>query len=110
MRGAGGFPFDRALTRQIVWFALLHFVVLNALAGAVYLLSHLPTSVLHFDPLILFLERVHRMLWFPRDLLRWLWPGERTPGWLNWLLLVLLSLCWGGFLLVLRNLWRKWRT
>ena len=110
MRGARGFPFDRKLAWQIVLFALLHFVVLNTLAGAVYLLTHLPTSVLHFDSFILFLERVHRMLWFPRDLLRWLWPGERTPGLLNWLLLVLHSLCWGVLLTGLRNLWRKLRT
>lgn len=110
MRGACGFSFDRVLVRQIILFALLHFLVLNLLAGAVFLLSHLPTSVLHFDPLILFLERMHRILWFPRDLLRWLWPGERTPAFLNWLLLGLHSLCWGGFLVVLRNLWRKLRT
>ena len=110
MRGAGGFSFDRALARQIVLFALLHFVLLHTLAGAAYLLSHLPTSVLRFDPAILFLERVHRVLWFPRDLLRWLWPGERTPGLLNWLLLVLHSLCWGVLLIVLRNLWCKLRT
>ena len=110
MRGAGGFTFDRGLARPILLFALLHFVVLHTLAGVAYLLSHLPTSVLHFDPLILFLERVHRLLWFPRDLLRWLWPGERTPGLLNWVLLILLSLCWGVLLTGLRNLWRKLRT
>ena len=107
MRGAGGFPFDRAFCRQLGLFALLHFLLLHTLAGAAYLLSHLPTSVLHLDPFILFLERVHRMLWFPRDQLRWLWPGERTPGLLNWLLAVLLSLCWGGFLIALRQFWRK---
>lgn len=110
MRNAGGFSFDRVLARQIVLFALLHFLVLNTLAGVAYLLGHLPTSVLPFDSFILFLERLHRLLWFPRDLLRWLWPGERTPGFLNWVLLVLHSLCWGVFLIGLRNLWRKLRT
>ena len=110
MRGGGGFRFDRALAWQVVLMALLHFLAINILAGAVYLLSHLPTTVLHFDPLLLLLERVHRVLWFPRDLLRWLWPGERTPAMLNWLLRVLHSLCWGGLLAGLRNLWRKLRT
>ena len=107
MRGAASSSLDRKLVGTFLCFALLHFLVLNTLAGAVYILSHLPPSVLPFDPLILLLERVHRVLWFPRDLLRWLWPGERTPGFLNWLLLVLHSLCWGGFLLGSRMLWRK---
>ncbi len=107
MRSAGSSSSGRAFLLTVLGFALLHFLVLNALAGAAYVLSHLPTSVLPLDPFLLFLERVHRVLWFPRDLLRWLWPGERTPGVLNWLLLVLHSLCWGGFLIGLRNVWRK---
>lgn len=110
MRGAGSFQWLRALNHPVVWFALLHFLALNLLAGVTYILVHLPTSVLPLDPLILFLERLHRLLWFPRDLLRWLWPGERTPALLNWVLVVVHSLCWGVILTGLRNGWRKLRT
>ncbi len=110
MRGVDGFRWQRAFSHPVVWFALLHLLLLNLLAGGVFLLAHLPPSVLPLDPAILFLERGHRLLWFPRDLLRWLWLGERTPALLNWALLGLHSLCWGVFLTVLRDVWRKVRT
>jgi hypothetical protein len=97
---------NRRLFVRIGLFALAHFFALVLLDNFIFLLSHLPPQVLHFDALILALTGVERVLTAPRWLLRHVWLSERTPAVLNWLLVVLNSLIWGAVLNALASWWK----
>ena len=76
------------------------------LDGVISLLSHLPSRPFDFDPVILALFRVERVLQAPRGWLRALWPGEGTPQALNWLTNLLNAFLWGLGWRLLRRLQR----
>lgn len=63
--------------------ALLHFIALTLLAGGLFLLAHVPPRAAAMDSLILIFQWVYEVLYFPLASLRWLWPGEASPWWLN---------------------------
>jgi hypothetical protein len=75
--------------------------------GVIFLAAHVPPKAVNLDAPIRALQWVYEILRAPRSVLRWLWPGEGSPLWLNWLLTILNSLVWGTGLAGLRNLWRK---
>ena len=70
----------RSFLKWTVLFAVLHYLVLLALSAGIFLLAHLPTSVLHLDVVIIGLTKVGQLLRGPRLLLMAVWPGETTPG------------------------------
>ncbi len=63
--------------------ALLHFIALTLLAGGMFLLVHIPPRAAPMDSLILFFQWIYDVLYSPLAALRWLWPGEASPWWLN---------------------------
>ena len=99
----------RLFLKLAVLFALLHFVALLGLDAALFLLAHLPTSILHLDSFIVGLTHVHQWLRFPRTVLSHLWPGDYLPRLVNLALTVVNSLIWGVALAALKLLWSKAR-
>jgi len=93
--------------KSALLFALLHFLVLLALSGLIFLMNHIPPKAVNLDSLILFLVSVEWLLEGPRKFLLWLWPGESTPRGLGLGLTVVNSLVWGVTLAALRWLWRR---
>ena len=89
-----------------LWFALLHFVVLQALGGLIFLASHFPPQAANLDNVITFLVRIEDVLVFPRWLALKLWPWEFTPRGLGFSLMIFNSVCWGAALAGLRRFWR----
>jgi hypothetical protein len=100
---------NRRFLKQVLLFALLYYLVFFALDGVIFLLSHVPPKAMNLDPLLLKLANVEQFLVWPRLLLRWLWPGETTPGIFNYILPVLNALVWGAVLAGLKGLWDKAR-
>ena len=88
-------------------FGLLHYAVLLALAGLIFLLNHIPPKAVNLDPLILVLFKVEQVLTAPRRILLWLYPGETTPRWLPFALNLLNSLVWGAALAGAKAFWRR---
>jgi len=97
----------RRFIKSVLLWALLHYVLLSSLGFAIFLLSHLPPKVLHLDPAIFVLVQIENVLLALRKLLLWLWPFERTPRGLGFVLTVVNSLAWGFALAALRACWRK---
>src|SRR5882724_11287467 len=100
----------RSALIRVLAFALLHYLVLLLMAGAIFLASHFPPKVVNLDPLILALFNAESILTAPRKFLLWLWPGETTPGLLSMLTMLLNSLIWGAVLAGLRWLWVRARS
>jgi hypothetical protein len=100
----------RSFLKWTAAFAVLHYLVLLALSAGIFLLAHLPTSVLHLDVVIIGLTRLQQMLCWPRTLLMAILPGERTPGFLNLALTIFNSLAWGSALAALKLAWSKLRN
>jgi hypothetical protein len=63
--------------------------------GVIFLAAHVPPKAVDLDAPIRGLQTGYEILRAPRLVLRWLWPGESSPLWLNWLLTILNSLVWG---------------
>ena len=89
----------------MLW-ALLYYGVLLSLGFVIFVLSHLPTTVVSFDPAILVLVQIENVLLAPRKLLLWLWPFENTPRGLGLVLTIINSLAW-GFALATLQAWRR---
>ena len=100
---------SRRFLKLVVLFSLLHLLVLLGLDAAIFLLSHLPTGVLHLDSVIVGLTHVHQWLRVPRTALSQLWPGEYLPRFLNVLLTIANSVIWGTALAGLKILWSEVR-
>ena len=81
-----------------ILFSTLHYAVLVFLKGLIFLLAHIPPRIIHLDDLILVLVWLERILVLPRILLRRIWSGETTAGFLNFGLLAVNSICWGAVL------------
>ncbi len=94
---------------QILLFALLHYILLLALVGVLFLMIHVPPKAVNLDGLILFLSRAETVLTAPRRVFLWLWPGETTARFLIFSAMVLNSLVWGLALASLRLFWAKMR-
>jgi len=94
---------------QILLFALIHYVLLLALAGLIFLIIHIPPKAVSLDSLILVLSQVETVLTAPRRLFIWLWPGEATSRILIFCAVVLNSLAWGLALASLKLGWAKVR-
>jgi hypothetical protein len=97
----------RGLLKQVFWFALLHFVILQALAGLIFMAAHIPPRAVNLDGVIDILVRIEDVLVFPRWLVLKLWPWEHTPRGLGLFLTIFNSAVWGAALAGLRNFWRK---
>ena len=41
-----------ASIKRVLWFAALHYIVVLALAGIIFLAIHLPPKAIHLDPVI----------------------------------------------------------
>ena len=91
---------------QAILFGLAQYLVYQCLEGLIFLLAHFPPRVVSLDWLILGLTGTEKFLIAPKLFLRWLWPGQSSPGWLNFFLLVANSLAWGVALAG----WRTWKT
>lgn len=100
---------SRPFVKQVVLFAVLHYLVFISLEGVIFLLSHVPPKAVNLDGLVVTLFNAERILAAPRALLRWLWPSEHTPSLLNWALTALNSLVWGLALAGLKCFWSKAR-
>jgi len=100
---------SRRFLKLVVLFSLLHCLVLLGLDAAIFLLSHLPTGVLHLDNLIVALTHLHQWLRVPRTVLSHLWPGEYLPRLAGLMLTVVNSLIWGILLAGLKLIWAKAR-
>lgn len=91
----------------MVLFALLHYVVLQGVGFAIFLLSHLPPKVVNLEGAIVILVQVENVLLVFRKFLLWLWPTEGTPAGLGMALTILNSLLWGAMVVAARRLWRR---
>ena len=100
---------SRRFLKLTALFALAHLLVTLGLDAALFLLAHLPTSILHLDGVIVALTYVHQWLRFPRMVLSHLWPGEYLPRPINVMLTMLNSVTWGIGLATLKMLWSKAR-
>ena|GEM_PF-5477751 len=89
------------------WFAVLHFVVLKAVEGTIFLVSHVPPKAVNLDGVYAFLVHIEDVLKFPRWLVDKLWRWETTPQVLPLALTIFNSAVWGAALAILRNFWRK---
>lgn len=78
----------------LAW-GLAHFICYTLLDGLLYLMIHIPPRAVNIDSLILAVHFVFKILHFPRDLLRWLWPGETSFWLLNFATKAGVSVCWG---------------
>ena len=65
--------------KQLFWFAVLHFVVLKAVEGIIFFVSHTPPKAVNLEVLEAVLVHVEDVLKFPRWLIIKLWPWETTP-------------------------------
>ena len=97
----------RRLLKQVIWFAVLHFVVLKAVEGIIFFVSHVPPKAVNLDVVYNILVHVEDVLKFPRLLVIKLWPCETTPRGLGLALTIFNSAVWGAALAGLRNFWRK---
>ena len=97
----------RPWVKRVIGCTLIVYLGFFVLEGLIDLLSHLPPYPLSFDPVILALFRVERVILAPRSGLRALWPGEMTPGWLNGLTAMLNFLSWGAVVALVRRLWKR---
>jgi len=88
----------RRWAKPVFWFAIAHFVAWSALAGTIFLLSHIPPKAVNLDTLILGLVRVEDVFVYPRKWILAGWPGERTPSLLPLCATVLNSIVWGAVL------------
>ena len=93
--------------KQLFWFAVLHFVVLKAVEGIIFFVSHTPPKAVNLEVLEAVLVHVEDVLKFPRWLIIKLWPWETTPRGLGLALTIFNSAVWGAALAGLRNFWRK---
>lgn len=100
----------RGFLKWTLLLAVLHYLVSLGLDAGIFLLAHLPTTVLHLDLLIVGLTKMHQLLRAPRLLAMALLPGESTPAMLNVALIVFNSLAWGAALAALKQTWSKLRS
>lgn len=91
----------------MLWLALLHFIVLQAVGGFIFLVAHFPTKAANLDNVIAFLVRIEDVLVFPRWLALKLWPWEFTPRGMGLCLTLFNSICWGSALAAGRHFWRS---
>ena len=96
----------RFIKSVFVW-AALHYGILLCVGFVIFILSHLPTTVVNFDPAIIALVQIENVLVAPRKLLLWLWPFESTPRGLGFALAVTNSLTWGLGIATVRSWTRK---
>lgn len=89
------------------WFAVLHFVVLKAMAGIIFFVSHVPPKAVNLGGVEDVLVCVEDVLVFPRALVLKLWPWETTPAGLGLALTIFNSAVWGAALAAVRHFWRK---
>ena len=97
----------RPFILSILACSLGHYLSLHLLAGLVFLIAHVPPTVVNLDPVILALSWMGNILVGPRLLLRHLWISEMTPGWLTVGLTVLNSLIWGLAMATVLRWWRQ---
>ena len=76
-------PLHSRFAQETALGALLHFIALALLAACLFLLIHIPPRAASLDPLILFFHWIYEGLYLPIAAIRWLWPGETSPWWLN---------------------------
>jgi|SRR5579863_4115318 len=96
----------RQFAKWTLFYAFLIFVAVQCLYGFLFLLSHLPPSVVHLDSFLRVLAAFARFFTWPRRLLRALWPAESTPTALNYSLAIINWLFWGS----LAATWKTLRT
>ena len=96
----------RRFLKWVILYAALFFIAVQCFPGLLFLMSHLPPSVVHLDRVIRILGTADRVFTLPRRTLRSLWPGEMTPTLLNYTLAVVNWLVWGAILAT----WRTFRT
>ena len=97
----------RRFLKRVLWFAALHYIVVLALAGIIFLAIHLPPKAIHLDPVIEGLVAIENILLAPRKALLWLWPWEATPTGLGLVASLLNSLSWGVLLANGSAFWKK---
>ena len=101
--------FSKALVRSVLAFALLHYLLLIAIAGLLFLASHVPPKAANLDSVILALFAAESVLTAPRKVFLALWPGETTPAFLSFASTLVNSLLWGSAMAALNWLWQKLR-
>ena len=69
--------------KQTLWFGLIFYLAWQCFNGVIFLLSHLPPSLVHWDWLLRRLGQVAGLFTLPRRILRSLRPDETTPAALN---------------------------
>lgn len=99
---------DAETRRHFPWWplagwALTHWLVLQLVRGAGFLLSHFPPSLMPTDPAVLGLVWIERTLLLPRRVMLAACPGETTPGWLLIVSMIANSLIFSGLILVIRR-------
>lgn len=90
---------------KIAIYAAVHYLLLLILDAVVFLFAHFPPKLIDLSPVVIGISYLQQGLNLPRILLRHLWLSEVTPGWLNFTLTVVNSLCFGAIWYG----WRKWR-
>ena len=90
----------------MLFYSALFYLFVLLLRGLVFLFSHVPAASA-LDRVVLGLVSVEGVLMAPKNFLRWLWPAQATPAFLNLTLTILNSLLWGIALNVLTKFLRK---
>ena len=98
---------QRRFLKRTLWFALLYNAVLLAVKGILFLLSAIPPRAFDVHGPIEALAGLLQLLYAPRLILHWLWPGEQNYGWLNLLFTILNSVIWGVAGAVCKSLLRR---
>ena len=91
------------------WLAVsaAHFLATVAIAGLIFLVSHVPPRAINLDSVLSVLAGVEWVLVAPRKGVLAAWPTETTPALLPPIATLLNSLGWGGLLLWMRREWRR---
>ena len=89
-------PRPRRTLWRVLGFAALHFLALKSADFLLFFLTHLPPVVFNIDGIIHLVLVGFRVLYFPRNQLRLLWPAETTPTFVNFVTALVASLVWGA--------------
>lgn len=85
----------RSFAKSALLWAGVHFLVVLAAGGLIFVASRIPPRAVNLDPVIFVLVEVEDILLAPRKLLLRTWPGEATPRGLGTAASVVNSLAWG---------------
>lgn len=76
---------ERPFIRDAALWTVLHFVALGIMSVLLSVVVHISPRAVNLDSLILVLHGIYQAIYLPIAALRGLWPGETSPGALNFL-------------------------